>query len=189
MGAKPDDGLSWTNRPSKAANAPRFEIERPKGKRTLVGVCLSGEVTGIMTHWNGSRTQPCRRSMCEQCAKNVELRWKGYVWFRVDKAEVISILELTPNAGEQFALYFDRHRSLRGSIWKLFRRNGKDNGPVTAQHAKSSGDIHTLPAMPSLSGVLKKVWNIKDEDNLVEGPVIRDEIARALEATNGFSLR
>lgn len=189
MCAQPNDGLRWTNRPTKAIGHPRFEIVRAPKKGALIGVCLSGEVTGIMTHWTGAKTQPCRNVQCRQCELQVELRWKGYVWFRVEKAEVISILEITPLAGEQFGLYFDKWRTLRGSIWCLKRLNGKANGPVNARCKAPEGDASTLPGMPSLSKVLKKIWNLEDQTEMVEGPVIRDEIARALEATNGFHLK
>lgn len=148
---------------------------------------MSHDVTGILVHYNGSTKKPCRRVMCEACAKNADVRWYGYVWFRCEKAEVISILEITALAGEQFAAYFDARRTLRGSFWKLSRRNGKPGGPVRAQYKAPEGDTKTIPGMPDLANQMKIIWGIREEVELTGGPTIRDEIAAALHATNGHA--
>lgn len=185
MCAKRADGLMWQNKPDRSALSKRYEIIRcpAKPKGVLKLTCFSHEVVGIMTWYNGATKKPCViGSLLEQ---NAERRWYGYVWCKVEGSEVLSILEITALAGEQFAEYFERRRTLRGSYWKLSRSNGKPNGPVRAEFRAPETDTKPLPGMPDLVKILKTIWGFRDEAQLDSPPVIRDEIARALVETNG----
>jgi hypothetical protein len=160
--------LNRQDRPPKSG--PDLWIRRLKKKQWVIVTILCDSIWGVYVHWNGSKTEPCfeDKKKCPGHARQLPLRWKGYlhVWDHERKEECF--LELTPLSAEQLLEQLGQLCGMRGSRCRVERMDGdKARLRVTLLGA---GDHHgELPAEKSPLPTLSKLWGIAPGKHLSGG--------------------
>lgn len=114
-------------------------------------VCLSERIYGIVTHWTGTRTEPCidPPDECPGCKARKPRRWKGYIHCRNAKDGAEGLIELTAGAARQLQAQRPNTPTLRGTMLRIERSKKASNGRLDVQVLGTYHPIEDLPPAQS----------------------------------------
>lgn len=145
------------------ASRNRWHITRVKQASQLKAVFLSTDYVGVWTHYNGSRTIPCRQPTCEGCDNGWRREWHLYAPFWDHNNGAIGMLELTARAAEPVRDHVGQGKSLRGWQFRAYRIGAKINAPVEVELFTDVSEKYKLPDPPNIIECLLKTWRLSDD--------------------------
>lgn len=154
----------WSRRPTADDMPLTFLVNRAGPTGHSPQIVLSGDVEGGYVHFIRGRSVKCTElDTCPHCP-HTERRWRGYLVVADARTHEVTLLELTAAAMKPIDLYFRKHRSLRGALLETKRIPPKTNGRLYAKIQESAREISTLPEVPSVRSILRKLWGLQKEE-------------------------
>lgn len=155
-----NEGPFYARRPTPDRIKRKFDLVRVRAGKSIRGIMLAGDLVGAYTHYWGGRTVPCFAGECVACKRNVEVRWHGYLPLLALKQQSIAIVEITDGCVEVFDDWYRKHRSLRGALVEVRRREGKANNPLWADLQDGPIPATNLPDPPDVQAILERMWGL-----------------------------
>lgn len=162
MAKRPVDPV-FSRRPNQADMQSKLRVFRvpPQGTQPLI--VLSGDTLGAYTHYTRGRTKPCPGDNCSLCDDSEQPRWRGYLVVTSKSLAELRVLELTPAVMPKLDEHFREHRTLRGAIVRLTRKNGKPNGELWIEIQAKPAHQAELPQPPNLTAFLRAMWGMSKQ--------------------------
>jgi hypothetical protein len=120
-------------------------------KALMVTVRFLGVITGMLEHWPGRTSVPCRGvHLCDPATHRKKTVWKGFCpvecWDVQQKCWIPFVLEVTENLEELLA-----GQTLRGMVWSLF----------VAQSGKKHPAIEGVPMEQAAATPLRNAFDVR----------------------------
>lgn len=123
-------GIQFTDSCPDGAERAAYRVLSVPGKTPWVGWFISDRVFGTYDHHVSGKTRPCPgHGNCQWCG-TIERNWHGYAAFQFVKSNRVAVARLLPNIAQQLKRMHPHGESIRGLQVRLYRTNGKDNGPM-----------------------------------------------------------
>lgn len=152
------------------------EIRKIGPDERLEVFCMSPRPQGYWTHWHNGRSVPCfePRESCGLCAKDVNLKWTGYLFVYETHSHKSWFIELTEFAKRQLDVFYVNHESLRGCKLLLYRARPHKRAPL-----KISVVATEIPPSFSLTPdrevlpTLLRVWGLEKTHGRQDVPTVK----------------
>jgi hypothetical protein len=138
-----------------------LELIRVKEGGQVVGICLSSELNGVLTHWQG-KTQPCLGDECDCRTKKLETRFNAYIVLMLPRTGNKVIVQVSRNAAKGLRAGIKEHGKLRGMEVTLKRVGKNKNGKLVGVVCPLAFKGMELPPEPDVQAEMCRIWGIED---------------------------
>lgn len=141
MPTLPPDG------PEAPSNLPVRLLRVDDDTRFIVRF-LEEKLQGMLTHWNGKRSERCWPEKCDRCAKHHRQYFKGYaaaeLWRPINRDWYPVVFEATEALEQVMAPH-----NLKGEVWEVWRLKKEGTKPMPVEGKYIETHSHdTLPEEP-----------------------------------------
>lgn len=151
----------WQQTPDDSCKAQNFRIYRTPVGREVTLVALSKTFIGAKLHYWRGRSTPCAGNDCQACKEGQRPRWKGFLFAYHRDTRTVVIFEFTDRGYEPMQETLERHKSLRGLLFKASRLNKRPNGPIQITFSDTREESPHLPNPEGLHEMLERIWEIR----------------------------
>jgi len=158
----PIDPINWNNTPP-VDPAKMIPIVSAPSYGKVHGICLSEDITGVITHFLDRRTIPCvrRENSCGGCAASCPKRWKGYFASWCPRVSRMSLVEITYDCYRSMAVDLSPGKvHFRGLAFTLYRVGKKSNAPVRIDWGTVPVPLEEVPKAFDVKTALRRIWGI-----------------------------
>ncbi len=159
----------WSTEVPKPGRGPSFPLKRTPQGKGIIAIVTSEDLIGCDTHWWGGHTVPCEGTECEAHKAGIPFRWHGYLSAVDVKSHLHFIFEMTAQAADVFKDYRSAHETLRGCVFEAKRLKSAHNSRVCIRCKPADLREQHLPNPPDLAACMAIIWNVPNQDAVVEG--------------------